>query len=110
MTFFRLFPVAPVRVSIFFLLILRRLSGIGISRSPRKYCPVILSFESVSYTHLDVYKRQNDGCAKDISRAQISYVKAINEKMGIEFGYRQGIGNDKLYSPASFLIGIWGKF
>ncbi len=53
---------------------------------------------------------ENDGCAKDISRAQISYVKAINEKMGIEFGYRQGIGNDKLYSPASFLIGIWGKF
>ncbi|MBN8647605.1 MAG: hypothetical protein J0L55_06585 [Caulobacterales bacterium] len=58
---------------------------------------------------------ENDGCAKGISRAQISYVKSIDLKpidkeIAIEFGYREGIGNDKLYAPGRIIIGLWARF
>lgn len=51
-----------------------------------------------------------NGCTKAIVRAQLSYVRPINDKLSLEFGWRQSLDQSATSADRGLVVGLWQKF
>jgi hypothetical protein len=52
----------------------------------------------------------SEGCTGNISRTQISYVYGLNDRLGLELGWRETLPNDLNWDERGAIIGIWIAF
>lgn len=50
------------------------------------------------------------GCTQSIVRGQISYVRPLSQKVSVEIGWRQTLGQDTPLSDRGLVIGLWQRF